>query len=128
MQKLVSYIADDGTEFDTEEECLEYEAATKATEGIIFLSGTMKVLNEDLDVAAERAEYLKILDPVAAAKTIDVICNYYGYCCYESLHTSCLNAGDVWVYDGCDYFYKLSSKIADLTDLLSRIEKRCENA
>lgn len=128
MQKVITYVADDDTEFETAEECLAYEASLKSKDGIIFLSDTMNVLDDELGVVAERAEYLKIIDPTAAAKTLRTINQYYGYCCYGSLHTSCLNAGDVWVYDGCDYFYNLKAKIDDLTALLTKIEKGCENA
>ena len=124
----VIYYADDGTEFETEEECLEYENLQSVT--------TQKMLSE-IHAFTEKGKEIRVgdgpkeydienmitetmyvtFDSDEARYFFDEQQEYYGY---RPIHecTSCKN-GDVFVYrDGCDEWESAMEMIEHYQGLL----------
>ena len=77
METKITYIADDGEEFDSEEECLAYENAFKHVGGVIAFDEDKHVVFSAEEVATE-AEYYYITNAEKARKTFAFIDDYYG--------------------------------------------------
>ena len=76
MRKEITYYAFDDTEFDTEEECLEYERNVKLRyEAVLLLDEHLRPIDlsskrglDDLGDAINESYYIKILDAETAEK------------------------------------------------------------
>lgn len=67
------FIADDGTEFDNEKECLEYETAhRKMMQSFILLDKSFKEIDVTLPFYVEDVEYLWITD----GSDVENVCSY----------------------------------------------------
>lgn len=86
MRKEITYYAFDDTEFDTEEECLEYERNVNVNySSVIFLNSKFDVieLNEihEMDVLEDavcEVQYIKIIDAEKAKHLFDWIVSFVG--------------------------------------------------
>ena len=99
MLQKVTYVADDGEEFDTEEECQAYELALNDCPG---------VLGFDLDLAFQdpkklgandafvNSNYFYVYDAEQAEKTFEILGDYTG----TTTPDRELHAGDLFRYDG----------------------------
>lgn len=98
MLQRTTYVADDGEEFDTEEECQAYELA---------LSDCPGILGFDLDLAFQdpkklgandafvNSNYFYVYDAEQAEKTFEILGDYTGTTTPEGE----LHAGDLFRYD-----------------------------
>jgi hypothetical protein len=95
MKKITKYLANDGTEFEFEDECLDYELKAKVREiyGFTVYDCDGKEIKpddyRDLDCFIGEARYIKITD----VKGWDE----FSELCEEN---------DVYFYDGMDDFYE----------------------
>ncbi len=73
MRIEITYFADDGEEFGTEEECREYEESLKTDlNSVIFFTEDHKLMKyPKLKDIEQEAYYLKVLDPEKAEKLFD---------------------------------------------------------
>ena len=80
MEIKTTYISDDGTEFDTEEECLQYEAVYKDTSSVMLFDGGLNEMDSsDLKESYETASYIYIVNAQSARLLFDYIYASYGY-------------------------------------------------
>lgn len=99
MKTIEIYVADDGTRFEDEDECLAYEERTKYDNGsIIVLNGDFKFIDpkNGFDNWIEESIYIRIVNPLEAMSLMDYIKERYGYAlpdCEE------FDEGDVWKYE-----------------------------
>ena len=119
-----TYYADDGTEFDNEAECLEYENKLKhALDGVIFFDENMDLCG-DLDTAAREGIIAVIKDVERAKDAFNWIEKEYGYekaCCEFTV-------GDVLVYDeNHDGWYNFTKKLVEKQELYHDILEAVEN-
>lgn len=73
------YIADDGEEFETEEECLEYEEQLRCIDGVDMFTYTFEKCNQGGLEAFEHATYMFISDPDRAEKYFEYVQREGGY-------------------------------------------------
>lgn len=73
MKIEITYIADDETEFETEEECREYEESLKIDmESAIFFDENHKLMkNPSIDDIGQEAFYMKVLNADSAKRLIE---------------------------------------------------------
>lgn len=96
MEIRTTYISDDGTEFDTEEECLEYEAVYKDTSSVILLDCNARILDLDDSLDAfNHFEYIHIVKEQGARLLLDYVENWNGNCLPECD----IVEGHTYVYD-----------------------------
>lgn len=142
MEKLITYIADDGTEFDNEEECLLYErVADPDCSSVRFFNHNLQEgLEEDFSTAsamdgltnrfgydcgefAIRAGSMYVKDAEEAGKFFDLLCNIYGITAPEELVS-----GASYAYDAeHDRFYNLDELIGKLTAFRDAIRRAAES-
>lgn len=99
MQSKTTYIADDGSEFDTAEECLQHEIITKDMPGMMCFDGDLNYLDHRLCGAAyafEMSRWIFITDGPDALRTSEYISEQYGL---VSIPDNA-QTGDVYEYDG----------------------------
>lgn len=101
MVKRVIYVADDGEEFETEEECLEYEEATTGFAGIVGFDSDMVLQDpaeRGADDAFSRSLYFFVSNAEDAKKTFSVLEDYVGAVApHGEIHD-----GDVFRYEEND--------------------------
>ena len=96
MEIRTTYISDDGTEFDTEEECLEYEAVYKDTSSVILLDEKKKLIDmSDLADAFERCHYIHIVKEPEARLFLDYVESFCGC----GLPRDAIKEGHTYAYD-----------------------------
>ena len=102
------YMANDGTLFDDEYECQEYEWKQKYgadLDTITFLDDEGNTLGDPLSDEVYRAVEMVIVPTVAAAAALRALSDYAGFCAYENI-----NKSGKWYYhheDCCSgYFVK----------------------
>lgn len=91
------YIADDGEEFETEEECTAHERCMADLPGILGFNDKAAYQDpekNDVDQAFNNSEYLFIIDENEADETFEFIGDYYGYTVPTVFST-----GDILRYD-----------------------------
>ena len=73
MRIEITYYADDGEEFDNEEECREYERDVRERlESVIFFNQFQELMSEPtIYEIEEKAYYLTVLDPKMAENLFD---------------------------------------------------------
>lgn len=128
MTTKVLYISVDGEEFETEEECLEYEKNRDAHGAILmFAANRLPITDEDSVAAFEDAQYLYILDAERAKKFFDYISESYGYTVPDSDEVV---DGGLYVFEDTHYkesYIDLVDRIADLEvlrdELLDRVKE-----
>ena len=109
MEIKTTYIADDGEEFETEEECRAYEEAWNPGDAILFLDQDFQPLYLRDSVARfEWATYVFIKDAEKARKFFEVLNNECGYDVPDQIEDRRL----YWWKD--QEYVDLNSYIADL--------------
>ena len=80
MRTRTIYISNDGEEFETEEECLEYERNRDASDAVLmFAANRFPIVDSDSVAAFEDASYLYILDAERAKAFFKAIKDDYSY-------------------------------------------------
>lgn len=98
MQTRTIYIAHDGSEFDTQEECLQYETIDINMPGMMCFDGDMNYIDHKEYGAAyafERSRWVFITDGYAARRTGKYFNEHYGLVSIPDDATT----GDVYEYD-----------------------------
>lgn len=116
-----TYVADDGAEFDNEEECRAYEDSIKHNlEGVVFFNDNKDILTELQDINYYTQSML-IVNPKQAKDLFDWL---YGYCGMEK-PTCELHEGDVLFWDD-EYGKWVSCKhrIEECRSLMKTLEKK----
>lgn len=121
------YISDDGEEFETEEECVEYEKARDVKGAILMFDSDRQILDDADSVKAfENAMYLYVIDVERAKKFFDFVEGDYGYVVPDEVVKNGL-----YVYDDnvhCQSYYELTDRIAELEvardELLDRAHEK----
>lgn len=80
MIKKITYIAKDGEEFETEEECMAHEQFTIGLPGIVCFDSKMNFLDphEGADDAFSSSSYIVVTDAHEAKRTFDYMSEYTG--------------------------------------------------
>ncbi len=79
MEIITTYRSDDGTEFDTEEECLAYEAVYRNTDSVLVFDEDLDLFDmDDLEEVFNEASYIHIVDAQAARLLFDFVESSYG--------------------------------------------------
>lgn len=81
MTEKITYIAYDGEEFDTEEECEAYEKASTEFSGFVGLDSKMVFQDPSVkgaEDAFQDSAFIFITDKDSANDSLRVICDYYG--------------------------------------------------
>lgn len=125
MTTKTIYISNDGEEFESEEECLEYEKKRDVHDAIImFDSNRLPILDADSVAAFEDAEYLYILDSEKAKAFFDYISEAYGYAVPNP--DEVVNYG-LYAFNSdlsCQSYYELNDQIAELEVLRDELLDR----
>lgn len=123
MTTKILYIAEDGEEFDTSDECLKYEKKRDVHGAVImFDSNRLPITDTDSITAFEDAEYLYILDAKRANEFFDFVGEDYGYIVPDKVVENGLYYIDYNRYD--QTFDDLNDKIAELEVLRDELLDR----
>lgn len=89
------YVAADGEEFDTEEDCLDYEQTMDASDAIIMFDSDRKMIKGISSAEAfDKSMYLYIVDAEKAKRFLEIMCDDYGHIVPEDIEDHAL-----YVYD-----------------------------
>jgi hypothetical protein len=121
MKKVVTWIADDGEEFETEEECWAYEHRfDDALDAALFLDDDFDVIPFNLERVYESFQYIVIKD---AEKARDMFWAIYNWESCFVIPKDYKN-GDILSWDGnyekYDFLYE---ERRELNEKIDRIEK-----
>lgn len=125
MTTKTLYISIDGEEFETEEECLEYEKKRDASEAVImFTKNRLPILDADSVTAFEDSHYLYILDAERAKKFFDYVSESYGYAVPDP--DEVVDCGLFAFEDSCyaQSYFEVNDRIADLEVLRDELLDR----
>lgn len=125
MRVEMTYYADDGKEFDSREECLEYERQIKADFGsMMFFDGNL-VWNKTADIPFIESEMMcfKVLDEVAANRLFRWLYTACGVCMPDSP----VKQGHIYRYDERDgwadnYWLDVTERYEDLAKIIQKVE------
>lgn len=77
MKKVVTWVAEDETEFDTEEECYAYEHRYDGVmDAAVFLDDEFNVIEQDFEQIYDRFVYIVIKDKEKAPGLFDALHDY----------------------------------------------------
>lgn len=81
MRTVITYIADDETEFDNEEECIAYENGLKTDiDSVIFFDERYRIMHKPSPEEIEgNAFYMKVLDAAGAERLFDYISTWVSF-------------------------------------------------
>lgn len=126
MEIRTTYISDDGTEFDTEEECLEYEAVYKDTSSVVLLDDEKHPLDmSDLAGAFDSCIYIHIVKEQEARLLLDYVESY----CSCGLPRDAIEEGHTYVYDDWsgyaenNYWVDLDKKYEDIVAEFNEVKE-----
>lgn len=122
MRKVITYIAEDGEEFPTEEQCYAYEHRFDyANEAAVFLDDEFNVLFPfDLETVYDKFIYMVIRDEEKAHDLFWAIHDWER--CFEMPKD--YHAGDILKWDGNDEVYvDLKKKLSEIGEEIASIEK-----
>ena len=127
MTQRVIYIADDGEEFETEEECRAYERCKAGLPGILGFDddGVYQDPEEtDADSAFNDSQYVFITNAEQAVETLKFVRDLYGYEVPTMFQT-----GDLMHYDGEeDKWENVIDKYISTTETLTVLFESIRNA
>ena len=113
------YIANDGEEFESESECLEYEKAMNPGGGVVFYDKDLERIVDGRDPAEmfEMADHVYIADAEKAKKFFNWIDEYYGM----TVPDKAVN-GQVYSYDEREQcYYSVTERVEELEHVLKVI-------
>ena len=117
MEIKTTYISDDGSEFDTEEECLEYEAVYKNTSSVVLLDYEKHPLDmSDLVEAFNSCIYIHIVKKKEARLLLDYVESYCGC----GLPRNAIQEGHTYFYDD-DFGYPENDYWVDLDEMYDEV-------
>ena len=133
MEKIVKYVAFDGTEFDDEDECVDYELETKAkeyTEYFALYDHDRKPIKFSADDRVlDHTTYIIVKDEKAIS-FLDDWMNYYG--CLRTIGKSTdreniVNCVGLWMWDDKEdvwvHWETEMSKMRELGEYFQRFEE-----
>lgn len=127
MTTKIIYIAEDGEEFETSDECLKYEKQRDASGAVImFTRNRLPILDVDSVTAFEDAHYLYILDAERAKKFFDYVSESYGYAVPDL--DEVVDCGLFAFEDSCyaQSYFDVNDRIADLEVLRDELLDRAK--
>ena len=118
------YISDDGEEFDSEEQCLEYENKINSFDSVLLFDSKKNLIeNENPGIAYERACYIYVRDTNRAKTFLEWVHSEYKYAV-----PSLVRAGELYFYDeSTDKFKSYTSMVIDLDDTKNKILAQVKN-
>ena len=126
MREITIYEANDGTRFENEDDCLEYEEQQKipsykeALDAFDWNCRYLDLSKLTLDFWANDATILRIKDPKKAKELFVYIRDMYGYDWPDNVE-----AGDIWIYD--EVWRNLSREVEEKQKKLDMIRNlACE--
>lgn len=121
MKKVITYIADDETEFATEEECYAYEHRLDGVmDSVIFLDGDFVAIPWDMEKVYDNFIYLVIRDAEKAWELFKAL-HDYEYC---FVRPEGYKDGDILEWDGdAEDYINLREKLVELSDKIKAVEK-----
>lgn len=127
MTTKIIYIAEDGEEFETSDECLKYEKKRDAHDSVImFTSNRLPITCGDSVTAFEDAHYLYILDAERAKKFFDYVSESYGYAVPDP--DEVVDCG-LFAFEDSRYeqsYFDVNGRIADLEVLRDELLDRAK--
>lgn len=112
------YFSDDGTEFDTEEECREYEAIFKEQmDAVVFMTSSLRPC-EDMEEVESYVEFVYIKDGDKANALFDRLGDYISF----DKPLTHVHTGDILEL-GEDGWFNLRTKALAINKLADEIEQ-----
>lgn len=108
------YVADDGTEFDNEKECLEYEEHINDIKKCFVLYG--EKLNKLIDDSSESVYYLHILEKPVEVATY--LYDEYGL----GFNTEAVDRIGIYYYDSNGLWKYVDDMIKDYTNRINELK------
>lgn len=108
------YVADDGTEFDTEKECLEYESRINDIKKCFILYG--EKLNKLADDSSESVHYLHIFE--RPTEVASYLYEEYGL----GFNYDALDRIGIYYYDNDGLWKYVDSMIEDYTNRINELK------
>ena len=110
----MKYVADDGTEFDTEKECLEYE------NDILDIEKSFIIFNDKLDkVKSESADYCYYLNVLKRCVDVsEYLYSHYGL----GMESDDINRCGIYLYDDNGRFRYVNDLIDDYSEKVEKLK------
>lgn len=125
MTTKIIYIAEDGEEFDTSDECLKYEKKRDVHDAVIMFAGNrLPITDTDSVTAFEDSNYLYILDAEKAKAFFEYVSEAY---CLATPNLEEVEDHALFAYDydhSCQSYIDVDDKIADLEVLRDELRDR----
>lgn len=126
MKEVTFYVANDGTQFDDEVDCMKYEASLIAElDGLKAYTSRLEEIelkDKDLDGLSDVIEiacYLKIVDANKATVLFDIMDDIYGI-----THPTMLEDGQIWTYsEETDGWEELTKWLEELRVIVGKINE-----
>lgn len=123
MRQHITYIADDGTVFDTEGECIEYEKAQSiGINSVAFFDDRGIIFeNPSIDQIETVAWYMKVFNADSAKELFMDLARMYSF---DPPHCEFFDE-DILRWDAeADGWENMTKTIAELTELRDKIERQ----
>ncbi|MBQ6397391.1 MAG: hypothetical protein IJI06_04485 [Oscillospiraceae bacterium] len=122
MEIRYTYIADDGTEFDNEEECRAYEDALKVSfSSVVIFDENKNILSHDWEEIEGNDFYIVIVDKPEAEKLFDKLSDYISF---EKPKFE-IHAGDVLAWDlYSEEWFNVHERIEDYMRLIHELQTK----
>jgi hypothetical protein len=127
MTTKIIYIAEDGEEFETSDECLKYEKKRDVRNAVImFDSNRLPIVDTDSVTAFEDSNYLYIIDAEKAKVFFDYVSDAYCLAIpnLEEVENHALFAYDYNYDSSCQNYINVNDKIAELEVLRDELLDR----
>lgn len=125
MTTKIIYIAEDGEEFETSDECLKYEKQRDASGAILmFSTNRLPITDADSITAFEDASYLYIIDAEKAKVFFNYVSDAY---CLATPNLEEVKDHALFAYDydnSCQSYIDVNDKIAELEVLRDELLDR----
>ena len=125
MTTKIIYIAEDGEEFDTSDECLKYEKKRDVHNAVIMFAGNrLPITDTDSVTAFEDSNYLYIIDAEKAKAFFEYVSDAY---CLATPNLEEVEDHALFAYDydhSCQSYIDVDGKIADLEVLRDELRDR----
>lgn len=121
-----TYIADDGTEFDNEEECRAYEDALKVQfDSVVIFDENKNILSHDWEEIEGNDFYIVIVAAEPARELFDKLGDYISF----KKPKFEVHAGDVLAWDlYSEEWYNVHDRIEEFTRLIGELHTKTAEA